>query len=329
MKLATRILIVAAAIVTIGGVGALMTLRASLPMLDGTAAVEGLAASVSITSDEYGVPTIMADSRSDAFRALGYVTARDRLFQMDLMRRSTAGTLAEVVGQGGVENDIKQRKLGLHHVARKILAQLPPEQRDALNAYTEGVNSFLAQRTTLPFEFLMLGYKPESWRAEDSLLVVLAMFQMLNLYEDDERMRTVMAQTLPPQVMSFLLPNLDLYTHAVLRGSPPEAFQVPIPVDELLAVRRLIASESERHPEFIQSGKPVIGSNGWVLAGFRSADGRAMLANDMHLDMTVPNTWYRVRLRYEQVDMMGLVIPGDSSGDRGNERPCSLGSDQY
>lgn len=310
MKLATRIVIVAVAIAAIGGVGGLLTLRASLPMLDGTAAVEGLATSVSITSDEYGVPTIGAESRMDAFRALGYVSARDRLFQMDLLRRSTAGTLAEVVGQGGVENDIKQRKLGLHHVARKILAQLPPEQRDALTAYTEGVNSFLAQTTTFPFEFLLLGYKPQSWHPEDSLLVVLAMFQMLNLYEDDERMRTVMAQTLPPKVMSFLLPSLDLYTHAVLRGAAPDTFQLPIPVDELLAVRRLIASDADSHPDFIQSGKPVIGSNGWVLAGHRTADGRAMLANDMHLDMTVPNTWYRVGLRYEHVDMMGLVIPG-------------------
>lgn len=310
MKLATRIVIVALVVVTIGGVGGLVTLRASLPMLDGTATVEGLATSVSITSDEYGVPTIVADSRTDAFRALGYVTARDRLFQMDLLRRSTAGTLAEVVGGGGVENDITQRKLGLHHAARKIFAQLPPEQREALTAYTEGVNGFLAQTPTLPFEFLLLSYSPQSWHPEDSLLVVLAMFQMLNLYEDDERMRTVMAQTLPPEVMSFLLPKLDLYTHAVLHKTSPDTFQLPIPVKELLAVRQLIASEPASHTDFIQLRKPVIGSNGWVLAGQRTSDGRAMLANDMHLDMTVPNTWYRVRLRYEHVDMMGLVIPG-------------------
>ncbi|WP_447599373.1 penicillin acylase family protein [Nitrospira sp. Nam80] len=309
MKYTVRIALAMIAILAVAGLWGIMTLQASLPVLDGTASVEGLAAPVSITSDEYGVPTIVAESRADALRALGYVTARDRLFQMDLLRRSTAGELAEILGRAAVANDIKQRRLGLHQAARAIYDRLPIDQREAVEAYTQGINSFLAQAMALPPEFLLLGYAPQPWHQTDSLLVVLAMFQMLNLYEDDERMRTVMAKALPPSVVSFLLPDVDLYTHAVLHETDPDRFHVSIPVKELAAMRRPPGSDQSRYADVIRE-KPVVGSNGWVLAGGRAAGGRAMLANDMHLDMTIPNTWYRVRLHYEDVDMMGLVIPG-------------------
>jgi penicillin amidase len=120
MKYTLRIALVIIVMPVVAGLWGVMTLRASLPVLDGAAPVDGLAAAVSITSDEYGVPTIVAESRTDAFRALGYVTARDRLFQMDLLRRSTAGQLAEIVGQAALSNDIKQRRLGLRQAARAI-----------------------------------------------------------------------------------------------------------------------------------------------------------------------------------------------------------------
>ncbi len=309
MKYTLRIALVIIVMPVVAGLWGVMTLRASLPVLDGAAPVDGLAAAVSITSDEYGVPTIVAESRTDAFRALGYVTARDRLFQMDLLRRSTAGQLAEIVGQAALSNDIKQRRLGLRQAARAIYDRLPPDQREAVDAYTQGINSFLAQAPAWPPEFLLLGYTPQPWHQADSLLVVLAMFQTLSLYEDDERMRTVMAKALPSSVMSFLLPDVDLYTHAVLHQTDPDRFHVSIPVKELAAMRRFPDFDDSRSAEVIRE-KPAVGSNGWVLAGDRADGGRAMLANDMHLDMTIPNTWYRVRLRYEDVDMTGLVIPG-------------------
>lgn len=303
----TLVVLVAA----VGGIGGFTMLRASLPVLDGTVALEGLTAAVSVTADEYGVPTIIAKSQTDAFQALGYVTARDRLFQMDLLRRESAGQLAEVVGRTGVESDVRQRRLGLRQVAQAVLAQLPHEQRQVLDAYTRGVNDIVRKTTVFPFEFLLLGYKPELWRPEDSLLVVLAMFQRLSLNDGDERMRTVMAQTLPSKVLSFLLPDVDLYTDAFLHGTKPDQIQPFIPVEELLAVRQLVGTEPDGHAHVvIHSQKPTIGSNGWVLAGSRTADGRTLLANDMHLDMTVPNIWYRARLRYEGVDIMGILIPG-------------------
>lgn len=309
MTFTVRIVLIMIVFLVMAGLWGVMTLRASLPVLDGTAPISGLTAAVSIASDEHGVPTIVAETRADAFRALGYVIARDRLFQMDLLRRSTAGELAEVFGRAAVANDIKQRRLGLHQAARAIYVGLPPDQQETVNAYTQGINSFLAQATTLPPEFLLLGYRPQPWQEADSLLIVLAMFQMLNLYEDDERMRTVMAKALPSSVQSFLLPDVDLYTHAVLHETDPDQFHVSIPVKELAAMRRPPDFDQSRYANVIRE-KPAVGSNGWVLAGSHVAGGRAMLANDMHLDMTVPNTWYRVRLRYDGVDMTGLVVPG-------------------
>jgi penicillin amidase len=120
-------------------------LRASLPVLAGTQYLTGLAWPVHVTSDRYGIPTITAQTRADALRALGYVTARDRLFQMDLLRRHSAGRLAEIFGKAALPGDIEQRGLGFHRVAATIVTALPPEQREVLRAYTEGVNAFITR----------------------------------------------------------------------------------------------------------------------------------------------------------------------------------------
>ena len=200
-----RLAVIAVAASLAGVIGwGVLELRASLPNLDGDVMVAELQTSVTVTSDDRGIPLIAADSRSDALRALGFVTARDRLFQMDLLRRSSAGCLAEVFGDSVVAMDVKQRTFGFSQVAVAVMRRLPREQQAALEAYAEGVNAFLSGMKKPPFEFLLLGYRPAMWRPEDSLLVVLAMFQMLNGADDDERMRTIMRETLPAEVSDFL-----------------------------------------------------------------------------------------------------------------------------
>jgi penicillin amidase len=135
---------------------------------------------------------------------------------MDVLRRKTAGTLAEVIGAAGLESDIEQRRIGLSRAANAILRHLPEEQRSALQAYAEGANSYLQQADSLPFEFRLLRYRPSPWTMKDSILVVLSMFQTLSWSEEEERMRTVMASTLPPEVFTFLIPHADRYTRALL-----------------------------------------------------------------------------------------------------------------
>lgn len=293
------------------GVAAVWLLcSASLPVRDGVLPFAGLESPVSVEFDEYGIPTITAGSRLDAFRVLGYVTAQDRLFQMDLLRRTSAGRLAEILGEPAVEMDVRQRRLGLSHVAEAVVRRLPEDQSSVLAAYADGVNTFLEQMTVPPFECLLLRYRPARWELTDSLLVVLAMFQMLNGSEDDERMRTVMMATLPADVTAFLLPSLDMYTAQVLTGATRHQTATPVPVQALAALRRAVTPSRSSQMSMVPTRKREIGSNAWVAGRGKTADGRAILANDMHLDVGVPNIWYRVQLRYNRVECIGVVVPG-------------------
>ena len=208
------------------GIFLIMKLRASLPVRDGERQVEGLGLPVTISSDRFGIPTITAQTRRDAALALGYVTARDRLFQMDLLRRRAAGRLSEIFGKVAIETDKGQRIIGFNRVASEIVAHLPNQQKEILAAYTDGVNAFIQQMGTAPLEFLLLRYRPELWKAEDSILVALNMFQMLSFSDDEERMVSIMEKSLPPEVVAFLTPDTDSYTQVSFgrrRLSPPHS----------------------------------------------------------------------------------------------------------
>ncbi|MDF0668413.1 MAG: penicillin acylase family protein [Nitrospira sp.] len=298
-------------LVLAGGFGyAVTTIRASLPMLDGKLDVTSLREPVTVTSDAYGIPTIAARSREDAIRALGYVTARDRLFQMDLLRRTASGRLAEIFGEAMRQTDLKQRTFGFSGTAKAIAVQLPQDQRAVLEAYTDGVNDYLTQMQTPPFEFVLLGYAPEHWKAEDSLLILLEMFHMLNGADGEERMKTVMKEALPSEVVAFLVPETDPYTDALLSRRSKSSMRPPIPVRALRALRRPVDQVQARRTAMVRFGRSGLGSNGWAVHGAMMADGRAVLASDMHLDMAVPNIWYRLQLRYEQVEIAGVMVPG-------------------
>src|SRR5687767_8745287 len=162
-----------------GGVYVRRQLHASLPMLDGTIAVNGLSGSVTIDRDALGVPTITAATRTDAARALGFLHAQDRFFQMDLQRRQPAGEVSALVGARAVEVDRAARMHRFRHVARAALQQTSAEYRRILEAYAEGVNAGVAALAAAPIEYFVLRATPEPWRAEDSILTILAMFNTL------------------------------------------------------------------------------------------------------------------------------------------------------
>lgn len=289
------------------GIFTIITLRASLPIREGKLQITGLDRPVTVTSDRFGIPTITASTRRDAALALGYVTAQDRLFQMDLMRRRTAGRLSEIVGKIAVGTDKRQRVIGFNRVTQAIVATLSNEQRKILAAYADGVNAFIRQMDTAPFEFLLLGYRPELWTVEDSILVVMNMFQVLSFRDDDERMMTVMEKSLPPEVVAFLTPDTDSYTQALLGGPDTHRPVQPIPVNALASIRYTPKKNGER---LVRATSPVAGSNGWVVDPSKTVDGRAIVANDMHLGLSIPSTWYRASLRYEDVAISGVILPG-------------------
>ncbi len=290
-------------------------LRGSAPQLDGTVKLAGLTAPVTVTRDRLGVPTITASNRLDVARALGFLHAQDRFFQMDLMRRLAAGELAALVGPAALPVDERHRLFRLRAVAREVLARVTPEQRALIDAYTAGVNAGLQALTTRPFEYALLMQRPRPWRPEDSVLVIFAMY--FDLQGADDRRESdlaLMREILPGSLFEFLNApgtqwDAPLMGQALTTPPIPSGKQVDIrtwPAADFVNINRGHFFEPE-----------VTGSNSFAVDAAHSADGHAILANDMHLGLTVPNIWYRAQLNYsdpahswKDIAITGVTLPG-------------------
>jgi penicillin amidase len=290
-------------------------LEASLPQLDGERAVAGLSAPVEIERDDLGVPTIHAANRVDAARALGFLHAQDRFFQMDLLRRQAAGELAEIFGPAAVKVDKQHRVHRFRDVARRVMAQATAEDRALMEAYAGGVNAGLSSLGSKPFEYLAVRTDPAPWRVEDSILAVYAMFFELN---DETGTREsnlgVLHDMLPPEMFEFLAPRGTEWDAPVV-GQP--FVTPPIPGPEVFNLRRGLspavpAKAAAFRPE--RESESAVGSNNWAVAGTYTAGGRALLADDMHLGLRLPNTWYRVSIVRPDasgpVRVTGVTLPG-------------------
>ena len=296
-----------------------LLLRASLPQLGGEIALPGLRAPVAIERDAAGVPVIRGATREDVARATGYVHAQDRWFQMDLLRRGAAGELAALLGPALLERDRTIRIHRFRQRARETLAALTASERALLEAYAQGANAALAVLGARPFEYLLLGARPAAWRAEDSLLVVYAQWIDLQGVENvAEQQNARLASLLPHALYRFLtepdpaweapldgsrlpLPPLPAVREYDLRKIPRELFERVDPLDS-------VTSGDAPTGDAVNAS----GSNNWALAASRVAGGGALLANDMHLSLRVPNVWYRARFVAEspRVDICGVTLPG-------------------
>ncbi len=286
-------------------------LLASRAQLDGQRAVPGLGARVSVERDALGVPTVRASSRTDLARATGFLHAQDRFFQMDLLRRNSAGDLAALLGPGLVEYDLELRRHGFRATATAALETLPREHRAVLEAYTAGVNAGLQALKARPPEYLLLSQKPAPWQPVDSLLVGLVMFERLqdsSGYED--RRREVLGQILGPEALAFFDPDGTDW-EAPLDGS--EVSAAPIPATAPAFWRRTLADGAPGSTGCWET--PLIpGSNSWGVGGDVTGGG-AVVANDMHLDLGLPNIWYRMSARWvgpagEPRQFDGVMLPG-------------------
>lgn len=296
--------------------------RRNLPQIDGTAALPGLSAGVTVERDAAGVPTIRGASRRDVARALGYVHAQDRFFQMDLSRRRSAGELAELLGQAAVPIDRDARIHDFRGLARKALALLPPTQRDLVDAYSAGVNAGLAALRARPFEYFVLRVKPQPWQPEDALLVGYAMaLDLQDSHAGYEQMLAAIQYSYGRTMLDFIAPEGTESDAALDGGTFPSS---PVPGPEIIDLRKRKAetgSELRPHSRLARNNRRdegfAPGSNAFALAGSRTATGSAMLANDMHLHLGVPNVWYRAsliwnqdeRLKSEEGSVPGSQIP--------------------
>ena len=285
-------------------------LRASLPRLEGVLKIQGLRAPVRLERDALGTVTISGRHREDLAFATGFIHGQERFFQMDLMRRRAAGELAALLGEQAVGADRQARVHRFRDLARKVVESALPSERRLLEAYRRGVTAGLADLGARPFEYIVLRQTPRPWQMEDSVLVLASMFQLLQDEGRREATLATMRQTLPEPLFALLAVSGTRWD-APLDGSRlPDP---PLPGPGVIDLRRTAAPA-------VGDGRlelPTPGSNNWAVAAFRTAGGAALLANDMHLPLGMPNIWFRTRLRLDEpagdesaLDVVGLGLPG-------------------
>lgn len=294
------LLIGLAALLLLAAAGIGTALWWTLPPRHATAAVPGLSAPVTITFDQYDIPRIRAANLADAATALGYVHARDRMFQMDLMRRVASGRLAAIAGPQALPLDREMRTLGLRRAAEADYAVLPPPTRILLQAYARGVNAFIAAhgRFSAP-EFLLLG-APKPWTPVDTLLWAKTMGLWLSMNWRQELARFQLEATLPRPVIEALWPP----QHEA--GAPDAERETGIHTAALSAPAMARALPAFPAP-FTQ---PAEASNEWAVDGAHSATGKPLLAGDPHLGFGFPSLWYLARIDTPHETLVGATAPG-------------------
>ncbi len=292
--------------------------RAALPQLDGQLKVAGLSAPVMVTRDGHGVPVIEAANLNDLFFAQGFVTAQDRLWQMDVMRRFGGGELSEILGEETVKLDREQKVLGLRSAAKRSLEISSARNRGFMEAYAQGVNAFIASHTNkLPIEFHILRYTPKPWTVEDSVVIANQMVKDLNYhYFYDVLAREKILAKLGPDLTA------DLYVNSSWHDRPPTVMREDLGQTESSSSDSDDDEEDESPDNSVtREGDParltapppevpVNGSNDWVVSGTHSVTGKPLLSNDMHLGHQMPNLWYETHLHCGAVDVAGVSLPG-------------------
>jgi penicillin amidase len=286
--------------------------RRSLPQVSGSLRLAGLSSAVTVYRDEWGVPHIEAQTRSDLFRAQGYVTAQDRLWEMDLSRRAAAGRLSEVMGASQLGTDKFFRALLLKQSAELSVQSYSPWTMEALNAFSEGVNAFIADATAaskLPVEFTLLGYKPEPWTAGDSAAIGKLMAYDLGGNWTGEVYRYLLRQKVGDDLAKQLWPTYPDNGITILKGTAaataPALAELP-PMGSAVDLSGLLAAAV--YPD------EFAGSNNWAVSGKLTATGKPLLANDPHLGLRTPAIWYQTHLVLnsadEKLNVIGVTFPG-------------------
>ena len=288
----------------------------SLPQLDGTVSVRGIGSMIEVLHDTLGVPYIMAVSDSDAYFALGFVHAQDRLFQMEMYRRLGEGRLSEVFGKKTVAIDELFRVLRFPEMADSVYESSSPISKDILQWYSNGINSYLSTARAFPAEFSMLHFDPAQWRPEDCIVVARLMAWELNISwwtkpvfgEIFNKLGQDTAALLIPQLPSAIKP-----AHTLHRKS-------------LSALHDFIGLNSEAM-SFIDGVRSPdgVGSNNWTISPLKTNTGAAVLCNDPHLAFIQPAKWYFVSINSPELHVMGVTLPGTPGVVIGRNNAVSWG----
>jgi penicillin amidase len=269
--------------------------------------IPGLQDEVTVEYDELGIPHIFAKNNHDLYLAQGYVTAKDRLWQMEFQTHYAAGRLTEVVGDKALEQDRFQRRMGSVYGAENSLAGMieDPKGKESLEAYSDGVNAYISQLKPreYPVEYKLLGYAPEKWLPIKSALFLKNMSFVLASGTDDLRMTNILRKY-GKQTAEDLFPNYPFVESPIIANGTPQDF-TPLALPKSPTDFVGIASSKAT----VERDKGI-GSNNWAVSGEKSATGLPILANDPHLTLSLPSIWYQVQLTSPDVNVYGSTMPG-------------------
>ncbi len=311
-----------------------------LPQLDGSAALPGLQKEVTVERDRWGVPHIRADSVEDLAEAQGYVMAQDRLWQMDLLRRVARGQLSEILGKSTLAIDKDFRTMQFGRAADREVGLMDKDSRAIMEAYARGVNRFVEQHANhLPLEFSLLKYKPQPWQVADSLTISAYMYRTLtNTWERELDRAAVEARVGPERAKELFSPDAAM-DHFVIGdpnvpndGSQRTRVQIDeddddddLEPDAVLKARAADDDPAARFPDLTSALaanvrdslldiqheiRRGLGSNNWVVNGAHTSTGKPLLANDTHLDLSLPPIWYEVHVTAPGWNVKGFTLPG-------------------
>ena len=274
------------------------------PPPDGELRLAGLLEPVTVLYDERRVPHIFAKNDRDLYFAQGYITARDRLWQMEFQTAAAAGRLAEILGPGVLERDRYQRRVGLVYGARNTLREImaEPETRLSVSAYTGGVNAYISSLSAgdYPIEYKLLGYAPEPWTPLKCAILIKSMAWKLSGRNSDLRMTNTL-ERFGGEIVRDLFSFGSAGDDTVIPGSTPWDFEPRrVTRPDAPPMRGSIGTESGAG----------IGSNNWAVSGSRTASGYPILANDPHLGLSLPSLWYEIQLVGPTVNVYGVSLPG-------------------
>ena len=315
----------------------------SQPKIEGELLAKGINSDVRILRDEFGVPHIYADNERDLMFAAGYAQAQDRLWQMDFLRRVSEGRLSEIFGSRTLQADKALRTIGFSRVAKMITDSLNERTRMLLQAYAEGVNSFIrANRENYPVEFVLLQFAPKDWQVEHSIGIARVMAWQLSMGWYVDVAYDKILDSVGFQKLQDILPRYPDDAPVVVKnptGRPAIHTDTTIAVEEhyrrqdfrkaqtntAIGILDEFVNANLQVKEWIGNNGFSIGSNSWVVSGARSQTGKPLLANDPHLGHGVPSTWYEMQLSGGGWDVTGFALPGSPFIVIGNNRNIAWG----
>jgi penicillin G amidase len=282
-----------------------------------TLTIGGLQQPVRVTFEQDGTAHVVAQTDPDLFLAVGYVHARFRLFQMDLMRRQGEGRLSQVVGNAALDSDRFELQLGLLRTAQLEWSQADEVTKVALTAYARGVNDRIQEdirQHQLPVMFALLGYQPEPWTPVDTLVIKGDMTQTLN-FTDTPLVMELLDKTLGPELTASWFPTLPPNPQSPYDPGPYPSKTTVAPISALRAVSDSEAATALALHNRLSALPPGLlatggASNNWAVAGFKSASGGALLAGDPHLHLTLPSIWFQLTEDSPDYHTSGVSIPG-------------------